>query len=98
MKFFEFISHLIIDVSNKTEEKVVDFYKAIADSRRNVNVLGLIVFCFVFGAVIAQMGRSGKILYDFFESLNQATIKIIKLVMLLEEENIDFLVISKLAI
>ena len=44
-------------------------------------MLGLVMFCFVFGAVIAKLGEQGEILMKFFESLNEASIKMINLVM-----------------
>jgi Na+/H+-dicarboxylate symporter len=61
--------------------QVEDYWLATESSRRSVNVIGLILFCFVFGAIIASMGKNGKILADFFEALNEATVKMIQLVM-----------------
>jgi len=40
------------------------------------------MFCFVMGYVIAIMGEKGKLLYDMFEAINVAFIKIIGYVMM----------------
>jgi solute carrier family 1 (high affinity glutamate transporter) protein 1 len=47
-----------------------------------INVLGLVMFCLIFGGVIGKMGEQGKILVQFFEALNEASIKMINLVMM----------------
>lgn len=46
-----------------------------------INVLGLIVFCLVFGIVIGKMGERGQILVDFFNALSDATMKIVQIIM-----------------
>lgn len=46
-----------------------------------INVLGLIVFCLVFGLVIGKMGERGRILVEFFDALNEATMKIVQVIM-----------------
>ena len=50
--------------------------------RNGINVLGLVMFCFVMGYVITIMGEQGKLLYDLFEAINFAFIKIIGFVMM----------------
>lgn len=46
-----------------------------------INVLGLIVFCVAFGLVIGKMGEKGRILLDFFDALNEATMKLVQIIM-----------------
>ncbi|KAG8130589.1 putative Amino acid transporter protein, partial [Naja naja] len=53
---------------NKTKE-----YKIVGMYSDGINVLGLIVFCLVFGIVIGKMGEKGQVLVDFFNALNDAT-------------------------
>jgi solute carrier family 1 (high affinity glutamate transporter) protein 1 len=61
----------------------VDYYKATPRNRSGINVLGLVMFCFVFGTVIGKMGgEQGELLIKFFEALNEASIKMINIVML----------------
>jgi solute carrier family 1 (high affinity glutamate transporter) protein 1 len=47
-----------------------------------MNVLGVIVFCFVFGGVLASMGREAQLLVKIFEALNGCCVKMIRLVMM----------------
>lgn len=74
---------IVTNLSNETvvQEKVVDYYMATQNSRRGLDVLGLVVFCITFGAVLASMGERAKIMIEFFEILNEASIKIIRLMM-----------------
>ncbi|XP_059512766.1 excitatory amino acid transporter 3 isoform X7 [Myotis daubentonii] len=61
---------------NETKE-----YKVVGMYSEGINVLGLIVFCLVFGLVIGKMGEKGQILVDFFNALTDATMKIIQIIM-----------------
>ncbi len=45
-------------------------------------MLGVILFCFVFGGVLASMGKEAEIIVKIFEALNNASVKMIKLVMM----------------
>jgi solute carrier family 1 (high affinity glutamate transporter) protein 1 len=72
----------VINASNKTNYTLeIDYYKPSPSYRRGLDVLGLVVFCITFGAVLAQMGEKGKVMVTFFEALNEASIRIIRLVM-----------------
>lgn len=46
-----------------------------------MNILGLIVFCVAFGLVIGKMGEKGRILLEFFDALNEATMKLVQIIM-----------------
>ncbi|MCA8914282.1 MAG: dicarboxylate/amino acid:cation symporter [Planctomycetes bacterium] len=50
------------------------------DAAANMNVLGLIVFSIVLGAVLSTMGERGRPVLRFFESFNEAIMKIVHLV------------------
>ncbi|EDO39457.1 predicted protein, partial [Nematostella vectensis] len=52
-----------------------------ADSGENANILGLLVFSLVFGAVLGRMGERGVPLKALFESLNEVILKMLALVM-----------------
>lgn len=61
---------------------MIKYYKATDGGRRSLNVLGLILFCFVFGGVLASMGKEAEVLVKIFNILNDASVRIIRLVMM----------------
>ena len=50
-------------------------------SVKNTNVLGLVVFSVVFGAVLGRMGEKGRVLRMFFHNLNEVVMVMVGLVM-----------------
>ncbi|KAK2502345.1 hypothetical protein MC885_018417 [Smutsia gigantea] len=77
--------------TNKTKE-----YKVVGTYSDGINVLGLIVFCLVFGLVIGKMGEKGQILVDFFSALSDATMKIVQIIMCYMPLGILFLIAGKI--
>ncbi|XP_041358898.1 excitatory amino acid transporter 1-like [Gigantopelta aegis] len=65
--------------------------------KRGTNVLGLIVFSVALGCVINHLGVVGRPLRFFFESLNAATMVLIKLVIWYSPIGIMFLIAKKFA-
>uniref|UniRef100_A0A3P9HV93 Amino acid transporter n=1 Tax=Oryzias latipes TaxID=8090 RepID=A0A3P9HV93_ORYLA len=61
-----------------------------------INVLGLIVFCVAFGLVIGKMGEKGRILLEFFDALNEATMKLVQIIMCYMPVGILFLIAAKI--
>ena len=61
--------------------KVVDYYKQNPSKRKGLDVLGLVLFCITFGAMLAQIGQKGEVMVNFFEALNEVSIRIIRLLM-----------------
>ncbi|NXW84600.1 EAA3 protein, partial [Alopecoenas beccarii] len=76
---------------NKTQE-----YKIVGTYSDGINVLGLIVFCLVFGMVIGKMGEKGQVLVDFFNALNEATMRIVHIIMWYMPIGIVFLIAGKI--
>uniref|UniRef100_A0A8D0KS30 Amino acid transporter n=1 Tax=Strix occidentalis caurina TaxID=311401 RepID=A0A8D0KS30_STROC len=76
---------------NKTQE-----YKIVGMYSDGINVLGLIVFCLVFGMVIGKMGEKGQVLVDFFNALNEATMRIVQIIMWYMPIGIVFLIAGKI--
>ena len=50
-------------------------------AKGGMNVLGLVVFSIVFGAVLSRLGNKGLPLKAFFEALNDVIMKMVTLVM-----------------
>ncbi|NXD17477.1 EAA3 protein, partial [Nothocercus nigrocapillus] len=76
---------------NKTQE-----YKVVGIYSDGINVLGLIIFCLVFGVVIGKMGEKGRVLVDFFNALNEATMRIVQIIMWYMPLGIMFLIAGKI--
>ncbi|XP_056156045.1 excitatory amino acid transporter 3 [Lampris incognitus] len=84
-------STIMAAVENVTRE-----YKIIGTYSDGVNVLGLIVFCVAFGLVIGKMGEKGRILLEFFDALNEATMKLVQIIMCYMPVGIMFLIAAKI--
>lgn len=76
---------------NKTKE-----YEVVGSYSDGINVLGLIIFCLVFGLVIGKIGEKGQILVDFFSALSDATMKIVQIIMCYMPFGILFLIAGKI--
>nr|KAF6434455.1 solute carrier family 1 member 1 [Molossus molossus] len=85
------VTALVTETSNETKE-----YKVVGMYSDGINVLGLIVFCLVFGLVIGKMGERGQILVDFFNALSDATMKIVQIIMCYMPLGILFLIAGKI--
>lgn len=72
---------LIFKANVTNETKVLDYYYAVPGSRRGLDVLGLVLFCATFGAVLASLGEKGVPMIVFFEILNECSLKIIRYIM-----------------
>lgn len=62
-------------------QNITKEYKIVGTYTDGINVLGLIVFCVAFGLVIGKMGEKGRILLEFFDALNEATMKLVQIIM-----------------
>uniref|UniRef100_A0AAY4DX71 Amino acid transporter n=1 Tax=Denticeps clupeoides TaxID=299321 RepID=A0AAY4DX71_9TELE len=71
-------------------------YKIVGAYSDGINVLGLIVFCVAFGLVIGKMGERGRILLEFFDALNEATMRLVQIIMCYMPVGILFLIAAKI--
>ncbi|XP_036596769.1 excitatory amino acid transporter 1 [Trichosurus vulpecula] len=61
-----------------------------------VNALGLVVFSICFGLVIGNMKEQGQALRDFFDSLNEAIMRLVAVIMWYAPLGILFLIAGKI--
>uniref|UniRef100_A0A3B4FQJ8 Amino acid transporter n=1 Tax=Pundamilia nyererei TaxID=303518 RepID=A0A3B4FQJ8_9CICH len=78
------------------QQNITKDYKIVGTYSDGINVLGLIVFCVAFGLVIGKMGEKGRILLDFFDALNEATMKLVQIIMCYMPVGILFLIAAKI--
>jgi Na+/H+-dicarboxylate symporter len=64
-----------------TSNGTIDYYSASPDYRRGIDVLGLVVFCITFGAILSTLGPKANIMIEFFDVLMEVSIRIIRLIM-----------------
>ncbi|XP_015224437.1 PREDICTED: excitatory amino acid transporter 3 isoform X1 [Cyprinodon variegatus] len=77
-------------------ENITKEYEIVGSYSDGINVLGLIVFCVAFGLVIGKMGDKGRILLEFFDALNEATMKLVQIIMCYMPFGILFLIAAKI--
>ncbi|KAL2098116.1 hypothetical protein ACEWY4_007323 [Coilia grayii] len=72
-------------------------YHVVGSYSDGINILGLIVFCLVFGSVIGNMGEQGRTLVDVFDALNEATMRVVQIIMCYMPVGVLFLIAAKIA-
>uniref|UniRef100_S4RK46 Amino acid transporter n=1 Tax=Petromyzon marinus TaxID=7757 RepID=S4RK46_PETMA len=85
-----------LSMALSTNVTVIKEFRLTGEYSSGINVLGLIVFCVAFGSVIRRMGPSGEILAAFFDALNEATMRIVAIIMWYMPIGIFFLVAGKI--
>ncbi|CAL8280599.1 excitatory amino acid transporter 1 [Gadus morhua] len=81
-----------VEVLEFTREEVIP----VAGQVNGVNALGLVVFSMCFGLIIGSMKEQGQILRDFFDSLNDAIMKLVAIIMWYCPIGILFLISGKI--
>lgn len=56
-------------------------YRVVPSFNRGVNILGLALYSSTFGAVLSSLGQRGHVMLKFFETLNDISIKMIRIFM-----------------
>ncbi|KAL4640318.1 excitatory amino acid transporter 3-like [Arapaima gigas] len=83
-------------ITTLSPQNITKDYIVVGSYSDGINVLGLIVFCLVFGLAIGQMGAKGRILVEFFDALNEATMKIVQIIMWYMPIGILFLIAARI--
>jgi len=73
---------------NGTQEEVLEVLELMREEVipvpghvNGVNALGLVVFSMCFGLIIGSMKEQGQVLRDFFDTLNNAIMKLVAIIM-----------------
>lgn len=77
-------------------ENITKEYQIVGYYTDGINILGIIVFCVAFGLVIGKMGEKGRILLEFFDALNEATMRLVQIIMCYMPVGILFLIAAKI--
>lgn len=71
-------------------------YNAVIEKRDGINVLGLLLFCVLFGIIISRLKEKTVILKKFFEALLEVVMQLVHLAMLFSPIGIFFLIVAKI--
>nr|XP_012315415.1 excitatory amino acid transporter 1 [Aotus nancymaae]XP_012315416.1 excitatory amino acid transporter 1 [Aotus nancymaae] len=85
------VSEAMETLTRITEEMV-----PVPGSVNGVNALGLVVFSMCFGFVIGNMKEQGQALREFFDSLNEAIMRLVAVIMWYAPVGILFLIAGKI--
>ncbi|XP_051893597.1 excitatory amino acid transporter 4 [Pristis pectinata] len=87
----------VTDAVKKLQELVVsEEVIPVAGSSNAVNALGLVVFAIGFGLVIGNMKQQGRALKEFFDSLNEAIMRLVAIIIWYAPIGILFLIAGKI--
>ncbi|KAM9213831.1 Excitatory amino acid transporter 1 [Leptosomus discolor] len=92
------VASIISNVSEAMETltRMKEELVPVPGSVNGVNALGLVVFSISFGLVIGSMKEQGQALKDFFDSLNEAIMRLVALIMWYAPLGILFLIAGKI--
>ncbi|XP_059847439.1 excitatory amino acid transporter 4 [Hypanus sabinus] len=87
----------VTDAVKKLQEMMVsEEVIPVAGSSNAVNALGLVVFAIGFGLVIGNMKQQGRALKEFFDSLNEAIMRLVAIIIWYAPIGILFLIAGKI--
>ncbi|XP_055223703.1 excitatory amino acid transporter 1 isoform X2 [Gorilla gorilla gorilla] len=93
---------LVVAVINNVSEametltRITEELVPVPGSVNGVNALGLVVFSMCFGFVIGNMKEQGQALREFFDSLNEAIMRLVAVIMWYAPVGILFLIAGKI--
>lgn len=71
-------------------------YKPEIVKRDGINVLGLLLFCILFGIIISRLKEKALILKQFFEAMLEVVMQLVRIAMLYSPIGIFFLIVAKM--
>jgi len=80
----------------KIEDLKLLIKKQTLEMKDGTNIMGLIVFCTIFGIILGQLGQDGDIMVRFFVVLNEIVMRIVIVVMWYSPIGIASLIIGKI--
>jgi len=83
-------------VEVKIEQLKLFVKKQTLEMKDGTNIMGLIVFCTIFGIILGQLGPDGDVMVRFFVVLNEIVMRIVIVVMWYSPLGIASLIIGKI--
>ncbi|XP_026129698.1 solute carrier family 1 member 3b isoform X1 [Carassius auratus] len=94
--YVKVINESIFNLTNATQEIAQEEVIPLSGTTSGVNALGLVVFSMCFGLIIGNMKEQGQALRDFFDSLNEAIMRLVAIIMWYAPIGILFLIAGKI--
>ncbi|XP_076869660.1 excitatory amino acid transporter 3-like isoform X2 [Brachyhypopomus gauderio] len=70
-------------------------YKLVGSYKNGMNILGILTFCILLGLALGRMGKRGKRFVEFFSAVNEAIMRIVKIILCYMPVGIIFLIATK---
>ncbi|XP_063068784.1 solute carrier family 1 member 3b [Engraulis encrasicolus] len=90
------VNESITNLTNNTQVITREEVIPMPGATNGVNALGLVVFSMCFGLIIGNMKEQGQALRSFFDSLNEAIMKLVSIIMWYAPIGILFLIAGKI--
>lgn len=87
---------MMMNESTMTTMMPRKMYKSMGGFEPKTNVLGLVVFSCLFGAIIGRMGKAGEPLKNFCTSFMEAIMQVVAIIIWLSPVGIFFLILGKI--
>ncbi|CAF1103005.1 unnamed protein product [Adineta steineri] len=81
-------------LNNQSYNKTL--FDPIIEKRDGINVLGLLLFCILFGVIISRLKEKAIILKKFFEAMLEVVMQLVRIAMLYSPIGIFFLIVAKM--
>lgn len=97
----EMVGELPEKVAGKEAMGITDIFKSfvspnLIQSMAQMDILPIIIFSLIFGGVLTTLGEKGKSVINFFDTVNEAIMKMVHLVLYLAPVGVFALIASKL--
>ncbi len=97
----EMVSEIPEEVANKEPMGITDVLQSFVSSNliksmSEMDILPIIIFSLIFGGILTTLGEKGKVVISFFDTVNEAIMKMVHLVLYLAPVGVFALVASKL--
>ncbi|MBN3301123.1 EAA1 protein, partial [Amia calva] len=90
------VNDTLFNLTNTSQEIQREEVIPVSGSVNGVNALGLVVFSMCFGLIIGSMKEQGRALREFFESFNEAIMRLVAIIMWYAPLGILFLIAGKI--
>ncbi|CAF4544751.1 unnamed protein product [Rotaria socialis] len=86
----------IVEATFRSVGYNITIYTPVVVKRDGINVLGLLLFCIIFGILISRLKEKAIILKHFFEAMLEVVMQLVRIAMLYSPIGVFFLIVAKM--